>query len=112
MHLQACSSFHMVQIKYLIIVLRSPSSKQTRRIENSRLQKEQDCKVPAPTLLADWWEYPRLQAISLGLSLVSQLVQRAQCFYVSGYLFLFLHFTQREEMQNCREVTRYLILLR
>lgn len=45
--LQACSSFHMVQIKYLIIVSRSPSSKQTGRIVKSQLQKEQDCKVPA-----------------------------------------------------------------
>lgn len=95
MRLQACSRFHMVQIKYLIIVSRSPSSKQTRRIVKSQLQEEQDCKVPAPTLLADCREYPRLQARSLGLKLVSQLVQRAQCFSVSGCLLLFFHFTLR-----------------
>lgn len=101
----------MVQIKYLIIVSRSPSSKQTRRIENCQLQKEQDCKVPDPTLLADWRDYPRLQAISWSVAGFSACATCTVLLRLRLLVFVFTLHSEREEMRNCREVMRYLILL-
>lgn len=110
MRLLACSRFRMVQIKYLIIVSRSPSSKQTRRIVKSQLQEEQDCKVPAPTLLADCREYPRLQALSGSRAGFSTCATCTVLFRLGLLVVVFPLHPEREEMRNSCEATRYSIL--